>query len=93
MKSAVKERKVSSENSGWGAGHTLTRVFAEKVTPRPESFPQPLSDMQDQQRKTHLGRAVGGISFLISIVYLLSLFISRSLHYLQYMSIEILQFL
>lgn len=90
------ERKRELRKFWSGGEHTLTRVFSERVTQKPESFFQ-FSRMSLNQHtgpiKTHLGRAVGGIFFLISIVYLLSLFISRSLHYLQYMSIEILQFL
>lgn len=43
-----------------------------------------------RNRKDTHWQGCGGIFCLISIVYL---FISRSLHYLQYMSIEILQFL
>lgn len=59
--------------------HLMARVF--------------LSEHVSKERQAHLDRAIGSIFFLISIEYLLSLFISRSLHYLHYMSIEILQFL
>lgn len=91
-------RKKSELRKFWrGGGHTWARVFSERVTLKAESF-SPLVDRishgeHAEIKKDTSGQGCGGISFLISIVYLLSLFISRSLHYLQYMSIEILQFL
>lgn len=50
---------MSSENSRRGAGHTLARVFAEKVTPRPEPFPQPLSEHTGPTKKDTPGQGAG----------------------------------
>lgn len=60
------EREVSSENSGRGAGDALTGVFAEKVTPRPESFPQPFREHSGPTKKDTPGQG-GGWYFLFNL--------------------------
>ena len=85
-----KEKWAQKSLGGWGTHPGQGPVWEGGTKARILS---PVVWQARRPIKTHLGRAVGGASFLISIVYLLSLFISRSLHYLQYMSIEILQFL
>lgn len=66
--------------------HLLNRVLLSPIAPPPP----PHNEFTGPIKKDTPGQDCGWC-FLISIVYLFSLYISRSRHYLQYMSIEILQ--
>lgn len=88
---AVKSARKGRPMKRFGEAEANTGPRAPLAEGSPQMVQRaPLQELAGTGKKDTHWQGCGGIFSLISIVYL---FISRSLHYLQYMSIEILQFL